>query len=136
MIYIILLTSLYLTYYDLRYKKVPNKILLVLFILVLIDKILIGDLKWSLISGAIAFLTFFLVYIVSRGNIGMGDIKYTSITAIYFGYKFWLYSIIYCSISAIFITVILYLLKIIKRYTKIPFIPFLALGLIIQTSMI
>lgn len=132
MIVLLFTVSIYLVYYDLKYKRVPNLINLFLFILVVISKIIDGDIYPALLSGIVAFSTFLIINIITKGKMGIGDTKYTSIIAIYFGYEFWLYSIIYCSIYAIVISISLYLLKKIQRDTKIPFIPFLFLGWITQ----
>lgn len=132
MIVLLFTVSIYLVYYDLKYKRVPNLINLFLFILVVISKIIDGDIYPALLSGIVAFFTFLIINIITKGKMGIGDTKYTSIIAIYFGYEFWLYSIIYCSIYAIVISISLYLLKKIQRDTKIPFIPFLFLGWITQ----
>ncbi len=132
MIILLFTVSVYLVYYDLKYKRVPNLITLFLFIIVIISKIIGVNILPSLLSGTFAFLTFLIIHLVTKGKMGMGDTKYTSIIAIYFGYEFWLYSIIYCSIYAITVSITLYLLKKIKRDTKIPFIPFLVLGWVTQ----
>lgn len=132
MIFLLFTVSIYLVYYDLKYKRVPNLINLFLFLLVIISKIMDGDIFPSLLSGTVAFLTFLIINLITKGKMGIGDAKYTSIIALYFGYEFWLYSIIYCSIYAIIISISLYLLKKIQRDTKIPFIPFLFLGWITQ----
>lgn len=129
MIYFLSITSLYLVYYDIRYKKVPNIITLLLLIAVLIYKIYYRlPLKEGLISGLLAFVTFLIIYFISRGGIGMGDCKYTAVTSIYFGYSFWLNSILYTSIISLSVSLILLFVKKIKRETKIPFMPFLVSG--------
>jgi prepilin signal peptidase PulO-like enzyme (type II secretory pathway) len=85
-------------------------------------------LKEGLISGLLAFVTFLIIYFISRGGIGMGDCKYTAVTSIYFGYSFWLNSILYTSIISLSVSLILLFVKKIKRETKIPFMPFLVSG--------
>ena len=126
---IIALTSLYLVYFDIRYKRVPNIVNLLLFTSVIISKVFNGEpLLISLASGLIAFGTFLLIHLVSRGKLGMGDCKYTAIIAVNFGYYFWLQSIIYTSLIALIVSVILLISKKIDRETPIPFIPFLVAG--------
>lgn len=133
MIIILLLISLFLVFYDLKYYKVPNLINLALLILVISNKVYIKDHPFDyIIPGLIAFITLLLVYMVSKGKLGMGDIKYSSIMAIYFGYRFWLGSLIYASIVALLVSIILLLSKKIKKDSRIPFIPFLVIGNIVN----
>ncbi len=127
----IIIISLYLVYHDLRFKKVPNLINLLLFIIVLVNKLILNEnMVEPLISGTLAFVTFFLIYIFSKRKIGMGDVKYTAITAIHFGYYFWLKSIIICSATALIVSLFLLKTKKIDRTTPIPFIPFLVFGIV------
>lgn len=133
MILILIILSLYLVYHDIRFKRVPNIITLLLFLLVLGFKIFFKEpLISGFISGAVAFFTFLLIHIISGKKLGMGDCKYTAVIAFHFGYLFWLKSIIYCSIVALVLSLTLLLLKKIDRTTPIPFIPFLVLGWIIN----
>lgn len=129
MIYILLPVSLYLTYYDIRYKRVPNLIVLSLFITLLTLKIFLGEpLISAFISGSAAFITFLLIHIFSGKKLGMGDCKYTAVIAFNFGYFFWLQSIIYCSFIALVVSLFLLVIKKIDKKTRIPFIPFLVSG--------
>ncbi len=129
MISVLILVSIYLVFYDMKYQRVPNLVNLLLFLSVIIYKLITtSDLITSLISGFIAFITFLFVYFVSGKKLGMGDCKYTAIIAIFFGYLFWLQSIVYCSILALLISGILIIFKKINRNTKLPFMPFLVSG--------
>lgn len=133
MIYILILISLYLVYFDIKHKRVPNTINIALFLIVLIYKIIFNEnLLSSLLSGSAAFITFLLIHIISRGKMGMGDCKYTAIIAFNFGYLFWLQSIIYCSLFAIIISLTLLIFKKIDRTTPIPFVPFIVAGWILN----
>lgn len=130
---IILSISLYLVYYDIKYKKVPNSINLLLLIIILITKIYFKqEVLISIFSGIVAFTTFLIIHLISRGNMGIGDCKFTGIIAIHLGFYYWLYSIIISSITALVVSLFLLFSKKIKRDTKIPFIPFLVFGLIIE----
>lgn len=133
MIVILLLISLYLVYYDYKHLKVPNLINLLLLITIIVYK-LYNKVPPSefIIPGVVSFGTLLLVFIFSKGKLGMGDIKYSAITSMYFGYLFWLGSIIYAATVALLISIFLLATKKIKRDTRIPFIPFLVAGSIIN----
>lgn len=133
MIYILLPVSIYLTYYDIKYKRVPNIALILLFIASLAFKIILKEpLIPAFISGSGAFLMFLLIHIFSGKKLGMGDCKFTALIAFNFSFLFWLQSIIYCSFTALVVTLTLLLLKKINRTTKIPFVPFLTAGWILN----
>lgn len=133
MIFILIPISLYLVYYDIRFKRVPNIITLSLFLLVLVFKIYFREpLVTAFISGAVAFTTFLLIHIFSGKKLGMGDCKYTAVIAFHFGYFFWIKSIIYCSFIALVVSLILLVSKKIDKTTPIPFIPFLVAGWILN----
>lgn len=126
---IILLISLYLVIYDIKFKKVPNYINLLLLSLIILNKLNLNeDLVKPILGGLLAFNTFYLIYLVTKGGIGIGDCKYTALIAVHFGYYFWIKSIFISSIIALFVTTTLYIRKKIDKKTKIPFIPFLVLG--------
>lgn len=133
MTFVLLAISLFLVYYDLKYYKVPNVVNLLLLLLVVAYKVYSKEYILDyLLPGSIAFITLFLIYIFSKGKLGMGDIKYSSIMAAYFGYRFWIGSLLYASVTALIISIALLIIKKIKRDTRIPFMPFLVLGNIIN----
>ena len=115
---------------DLEYQRIPNKLLLFfapLFILYrLIDPL--SPWYYSLMGAALAFLLIFLVILLSKGGMGMGDLKYFTLFGFIFGpYLFLLLfflSTIYGSIIG------LYTIKRNNgnRKTKIPFGPSIGLA--------
>ena len=133
MIFVLGIISIYLVFYDIRYKKVPNKIILLLFFIISFNILNNnGNLYYSLINGTLAFITFYLINAFSKGGLGIGDCKYAAIISMFFGYYFWLQSVMISSIIAIIISLILLKLKRINVKTKIPFIPFLVLGWVLN----
>lgn len=128
---IFIIISLYLVVYDVKYKRVPNLVILFLFCVICDYTIKESIFLPSLGNGLLAFTFFTLIYIKSNKGLGFGDVKYTSLTCFCFGYKFWLNSVLIGSITAILVLFPLYLLKIVKKRSKIPFIPFLVTGVII-----
>jgi len=133
MIIVFLLFSFSLSIYDIKYKKVPNIVLFILFILSLLNKIFINrSITTSFLNLGISLLTLLLVYFISKGKLGMGDIKFSSIIAFEFGYKIWVYSLLYCSFIALIISLVLVKINKINTKTKIPFIPFISAGLLLE----
>ncbi|QEN04219.1 prepilin peptidase [Thiospirochaeta perfilievii] len=132
MILFLIIASTLLAIYDIKKLKVPNLGNLLLLVVVFGNLFLTNyNIIPHIISGLAAFLTFILIYFISKRKLGMGDCKYTAIIALHFGYNFWLYSVMTTSIIALFVTIPLLLSKKIKRDTKIPFMPFLVSGWIL-----
>lgn len=132
MIYILLVISLYLVYYDIKYLKVPNKIIILLLIIALLNAYLNGVLIGSLIAGLLCLLFYITVYMLSKGNIGIGDIKYSIITAITLGTKLWYRAMIITVLISLIILLISKPLKKVPVKSKVPFIPPLFLGSLIS----
>lgn len=130
MIIPITILLLYLSYYDIRYYKVPNRILLLLLLFVLFNQCYSGELLSSLLCGLYSILFFTLVYIFSRGKIGMGDIKFSIVSAIYLGYFPWLLSLMIGVLS------ILPFYRYFGRSKPIPFVPFLTFGTFFSHSLL
>lgn len=130
MTYILLIIILYLAYYDIRYYRVPNRITLLLFLLVLTDSYLNHRWEKAIIAGFFSLIFFVVVFMITRGKIGIGDIKFSIISAIYLGFELWLYSIFYAILTATFTGLTLIIMKKIKRDDRLPFIPFLTTGII------
>lgn len=133
MIYLLIIISIYLVIYDIKYRKVPNYINLILIILIIINKLYLGEnIIIALLNGFSSFMLFCIIHLVSKGGMGMGDCKYTSLISMNFGYYFWLQSITIATISALVISGILIISKKIDKKTRIPFIPFLVFGWIFK----
>lgn len=132
MTYILLIICLYLTYYDIRYYRVPNKITLLLFILVIIQSYYNNRLEKSIIAGLFSLLFYSLVYLITRGKIGIGDIKFSVTSAIYLGWGLWIDALFYSMLTVVIITTPLFLTKKLKKESRLPFIPFLVSGVILS----
>lgn len=131
MTYILLIFILYLAYYDFKYYRVPNRITLLLFLLVLSQSYFNNRLEKAIIAGLFSLLFYTVVYLITKGKIGVGDIKFSIISAIYLGFEFWLYSMFYSIILATIVSSVLLLLKKIDKGSRLPFIPFLTSGIIL-----
>lgn len=131
---IIITTSVFLSIYDILKYKVPNLAVALLFILTLTTKIFRGtNVVIPLLYGLGAFSIFLLIHMVTKGKLGLGDAKYTGVIAFHFGFLFWLEHIIYSSLIALIVSLTIILRSSCYREKPIPFIPFLTIGLILNT---
>lgn len=136
-------TLILLSFIDLKYKKVPDYLLLTLFILAFFvsDLVFIESLQYGLIlSGGFVILNFLITfyiqnikakllknkYLETQEALGEGDIPVIASIGIILGLQ---YGLIAIFLSAVFAIIPAIYNSFIKKDIEIPFIPFLALGL-------
>ena len=123
--------------FDLREMRIPNKLLLVgLIIRVLILPIeygLLGRAVFStwlreVIAFAFAFVVSVVCSLISKGSLGMGDIKLICLMALFLGTEGLLYAIFLSIFISFFAAIGLLIFKKKKRKDTIPFAPFILAG--------
>lgn len=77
----------------------------------------------------------FLITMITNGQLGMGDIKLLVVLSIYKGYLYILLSLFHAFILCGIIAAIGLLLRKINKTTRLPFAPFLTVGMIITTML-
>ncbi len=125
---------------DLKKKMIPNKVLLILLLLwvaiisiVLIWRTTVGIemLCSSLVGGAIGGIIFLLCYLITKGQLGAGDVKLVFVMGLYLTGERIIGAILYGTIICCVYSVILLIRKKITKNDGIPMTPFLYLGTII-----
>jgi leader peptidase (prepilin peptidase)/N-methyltransferase len=118
---------------DLKYMLIPNKILLFFLPLVLIVRLFFPlHTLWNhLIGAVIGGLIILLIFIFTRGGMGLGDAKLFFICGWIVGFPNILLALFIACLIGTLVGGILLILKIVKRKQPIPFGPFLALGTIL-----
>ena len=125
---------------DAKDRRIPNKIvlaLLVCWVLTMIPQLVIdiestlGMLKNSALGFVIGGGLFLLVYLISRGGLGGGDVKFMAVAGLYLGLNGILPPMLYGSILAALFGLVMILLKKIGRKDAIPLAPFLYAGILI-----
>jgi prepilin signal peptidase PulO-like enzyme (type II secretory pathway) len=117
---------------DLTSMKVPDVISLPGAVVVFAAAVITGIQGWvaSLLGAVGCFLVLFAIHLVTRGNMGMGDVKlYLSIGAM-LGCVGGLESLVIASFYGTVIGLTLRALGVLRRRQHIPFVPFIALGVI------
>lgn len=114
---------------DYRHRRVPNKILLPLFLILIVFSLITEEIIISRFTASVtAFAFMYLIRFLSRGNLGMGDCKYSAVAGFALGLYEWILSVVLASFAGVVITLILFLTGKIERKTRIPFVPFLWAG--------
>ncbi|GHT81213.1 hypothetical protein FACS1894125_1530 [Actinomycetota bacterium] len=143
----IVLALCYLAHIDFYTHRVPNFILLVLlgirgviYIIQLlqvqefdeISAIFVPDLLTALVFAGF----FFLVAFLTRGGMGMGDIKLLGVISLYLGFKMTFLSLIFGMIISFIVAVVMMVAKKKKRDDVVPFVPFLAFGVFVGVNIV
>lgn len=114
------LLGILVTYYDLRYRVIPDRLILLGMLLGLP---FCQNVLWLLMYGGVM-----LVFAgLSQEALGGGDVKYIAAMALYLGSRTWMAlfwgSLFFCLVAAI-----LLVLRRISLKTSLPFGPYLAAG--------
>lgn len=98
---------LYIAYVDLKTKKIYNKSLVPLAILgVLYSVFFSADMMLSFKGFAFGGIFFIVMYVLSKGNVGEGDIKLVAILGLFLGlYKTMIFIFLACVLQVIFFMV-------------------------------
>lgn len=132
MMCIVFSTLLVITMIDLRYMTIPNSILLFFFIVALGYLVFFSkDYADSVVGFFTASGFLYLIYFLSKGNMGLGDVKLMAAFGFFLGWKLILLAMFMGSIVGSVVGVSLLALKVITRKQPIPFGPFLSCGIML-----
>ncbi len=87
-----------------------------------------GQVLLSLISAGIGFGIFLIIHFVSKQGMGFGDVEYIAALALYLVPFSLIWAILIASIAAIIFALPMLITRKANRKTRVPFGPFLALG--------
>lgn len=143
--YLILLEALfYIAWIDWNEKRIPNKILLLLLgvrgALLILEWIVYpgygGELLLFTISGILlGGGMFLLASLISRGGLGMGDVKLFAVAGSYMGGSSILAAAFLAVLVSAVYSVVMLLLKRIKLKEEIPFAPFILVGIMLTMAL-
>lgn len=128
----LLLTALIIpiTVADLAYQKIPNRILLFFTPLFIIYRIIYPLTPfWDSLTGALlAFVLVFLIIFLSKGGMGIGDLKYYTLFAFVFGLPEFLLLFFLSTLYGVVAGFVIMKVKKTGRKTKIAFGPYIGLA--------
>ncbi len=129
---------LLVSYTDIKVKKIPNKVLLVLLcvrVVGMAGEILIDGRKWdiivlsSVIGMAVGGVIILICMILSRGGIGAGDLKLYAIIGFFCSTEGLAIIMVYSIIFAALTGIVLLIFKKAKMKSTLPMGPFIFAGL-------
>jgi len=131
-----------ITFIDLDFQIIPDRISLPWIAIGLIASATVlpdpfmrsESMGWanSLMGAAAGFVLFLFIVIASRGGMGMGDVKMMAMVGAVTGWKGVLLTTFAGSVTGALAGVVIVIAKGGGRKTKVPFGPFLALGVLIS----
>lgn len=118
------------TIIDIKHHRIPDNITFPAMLLLVFIRILVFDEAFLtvLILPTAGFLTFFLIWYVSRGRMGLGDAKLSGFLALVLGLDKWLVMVFLSSFAAVIFALVTLKSGKMKRDDRIPFGPFLCFG--------
>lgn len=127
----LLLTLLIIVVIDIKLRIIPNGITVGLAVSQLVIVICLSQSRidiWNiLISGAV-LLVLLLISKVSKGQVGMGDVKLITAVNLIYGLSFTAYSLILSLLVMIIFSIPLLISGKLKLKSQLPFAPFYFLG--------
>ncbi|MDN6327624.1 MAG: prepilin peptidase, partial [Alkalibacterium sp.] len=115
---------------DIVYRRIPNRLLL-FFSLLFVNYRLFYPLDpiWdSFIGAGFALVLVFLIILISKGGMGMGDLKYYTLFGFIFGLSHFLLLFFLSTLYGAIFGLIFAKIKKLGRKAKIPFGPFIGLA--------
>ncbi|MCL2793557.1 MAG: A24 family peptidase [Spirochaetaceae bacterium] len=126
-----MLISIAIGMIDIKTYRIPDVLLLVLFVILVFFDFLKGHnfVLLNLFSGAVIFTIFFVIYYFV-GRMGFGDVKYVAVLSYGLGFKGVYVAVVIATVSCLLLFLIGYFFLDWTRKTKLPFAPFLSAGAI------
>lgn len=140
LLYTVLVIMTILCMADYWERIVPNKILLLLILVGLIEfavqgirnlQGLLSIIPAVILGFLFCAITFGIAYIVSKGSLGAGDVKLAILLGIFLTGEYVVGTVFYGSLLSAGFSIVQMLRKKLNRKDEIPFVPFLYMGLII-----
>ena len=127
---IFLLISVPIAVIDLREYRIPDVLTLGGVVIFAALKIFWDGQPWWLVAAeaAAGFGVFWLIHVVTKGKMGLGDAKFSGMIAVACGFFSWLIALTVASIVGLVTALILIASGRRERTQKIPFGPFLGIG--------
>jgi len=127
--------------FDIKTKRIPNKLILAMlsaWVLTIAASLFIISFEMALqflFDSLLGFVVggglFLLVYLISKKGLGGGDVKFMAAAGLYLGFADTIAVMLYGTVIAAVLGIVLILAKKIKRKDSFPLAPFLFIGIMI-----
>ncbi len=116
------------TFIDFEYMMIPDSAVIATGMAGVLWSWRSGHLILSMETAIFAFALFLLLYFLSRGGMGFGDVEYFGVLTLFLKPFSAILTVLIASVAALSYALILMLTHKANRKTRVPFGPFLALG--------
>ncbi len=116
------------TYTDLRYMLLYDKVHITMVIVGLLYVIYKGDILQGLSGAVVCFGIMLLLYLVSRGGMGEGDVKFSFVLGLWLGVEQGLAGLLLAFVIGAISGIALLAVERGEKRRMIPFGPFMAIG--------
>ena len=119
-----------ITVSDIMYQKIPNRILLFFTPLFIIYRMVYPLAHgWSSLIGALlAFVLVFMIIYISKGGMGIGDLKYYTLFGFVFGASHFLLLFFLSTLYGVIAGISIMIVRKTGHKTKIAFAPYIGLA--------
>ncbi|MBS3939172.1 MAG: prepilin peptidase [Peptococcaceae bacterium] len=119
-----------ISFIDIDHMLIPDQLLVAGVGVWLVLQLLSPFIAWSdaLAGSALAFALMLVIFVLSRGGMGFGDVKLVGLIGLYLGLSLTLLSLFLAFVLGAAVGLTLILLRLKKGKSALPFGPFLALG--------
>lgn len=127
---------LVITLIDLDYQIIPDRISLPGIPLAWLAAVGLGGLTWldATLGAVLPAALFLAVFFLSRGGMGLGDVKLVAMIGAFVGWQLALLTILAAAISGSLVGVAMMVFQGKGRKTAVPFGPFLSLGAVVSLA--
>jgi prepilin signal peptidase PulO-like enzyme (type II secretory pathway) len=126
-----------ITFFDLKDLRIPDVLSLGGTAFFAVWKIARGTSTVGMVAleCGVGFGLFFLIHLVTRGRMGLGDAKYSALIAAAAGLLPWLVTLLIASVAGAVFAIIMISFFGMDRRARIPFAPFLSLGAVLAVAL-
>jgi leader peptidase (prepilin peptidase)/N-methyltransferase len=127
---------LVITVIDFDFQIIPDRISLPGIPIAFASALSLGHITWweSLLGAALPAVLFMAIIILSRGGMGLGDVKLIAMIGALVGWKLALLTIFVGAVAGSVVGIALMVFQGKGRKTAVPFGPFLSLGAVVSVS--
>lgn len=143
--YLILLCAMFvIAWIDQHDRRIPNRILIFLLtirmVLLVVEWITVPAMGMALLISSLLGLLiggglFLIAHFISRGGVGMGDVKLFAVIGFYVGGGSIMPVVFLSALSSALYSVVMLALKKISLKAEIPFAPFVLVGMILAMAL-
>lgn len=123
---------------DIKKHIIPDRVLICMGISQLLygmETFSIKNLFHGVLTGIVVYVILLFISVMSKGGLGLGDAKLLALTAVFTGGSYLLQMIFWGLACAFVYSILLLAHKRGNRKTELPFVPFLACGMLIHIGI-